>query len=51
MKSMPGVDDVACLISFTDHTITSNAPTADKGVDGYGSNLKNVGVCEVGGLQ
>ena len=50
MQSRLGVG-VTCLIPFTDYTTISNAFTADKRVGVYGSNLKNVGVCEVGGEQ
>jgi hypothetical protein len=31
---------VTCLITFTNHTIISNASTADKRVNVYGNNLK-----------
>ena len=42
---------ITCLVPLTNYTIIFNAFTADKRVDVYGSNLKNVGVCEVGGEQ
>ena len=42
---------VTCLTPLTDHTAIPCASTADKRIGVYGSSLRNVGVCEVGGLQ
>ena len=43
--------EVTCLAFLTNYITISDAPTADKRVAVYGSNIKNVGMCEVGGLQ
>ena len=42
VQSMLGVG-VTCLTPITDHTIISNASTADKRVNVYGNNLKKCG--------